>query len=319
MITPLLFLTRNLPPSERAGANLVQFVPDPSALEVIAAVNAVRTSRNLPAYRIDSILMTIAQTQADYISSTGVPTRFSADGLHPFQRALAAGYPVAGDLFQGGEFSENIAAGKKLSVNDLIIKWQENSLDLNTLISPDLKDVGVGVKIISGLTYYVLDAGALSDEQSPSPSLSLVPTSVSSLSAPSAGFATSTPADNGAIFHIVHPNEALWNIALAYKTTVEQLKLLNKLSTDEIFEGQKLLIQKPEIFTETPAITITATFGIPTSTATHPLTPTVTPTATPLPIPPTSRQSGGIVLGVIVLIALAAAGIGSWLSQNGKA
>jgi len=315
---PLLFLTSRLLPSERAGAKLAQLVPDPPTLEVIVAVNAFRASRNLPAYRVDSILMTIAQTQADYISSTGVITHFSADGLHPYQRAVAAGYSVAGDLLQGGVFSENIAAGKSLTVDELLMKWQENSMDLHTLISPDLKDAGVGVKSVSGLTYYVLDAGALSDEQSPSPSLSFVPTSVGSLGTQSASVSTSTPADNGSIFHIVQPNEALWNIALAYKITVEQLRLLNNLSTNDIYEGQKLLIQKSEIFTVTPAITITATFGIPTSTATHPVTPTVTPTVTPLPIPPTSRKTGELVLGVVVLTAFAAAGIGSWLIQNRK-
>ena len=129
---------------------------------------------------------------------------------------------------------------------------------------------------------------------------------------------TNTPLVDGTIYHVVQFNEALWSIALAYNTTVEQLKLLNNLSTNDIYEGQKLLIQRPEIKTATPEMTITAAFGIPTSTATRPATPTITPTVTPLPTPPTSRQAGGMVLGAIIFTALLAAGIGSWLGRQSK-
>ncbi len=128
----------------------------------------------------------------------------------------------------------------------------------------------------------------------------------------------STPEVDGTVYHIVQQDEALWSIALAYDTTVEQLKLLNHLSSNEIFIGQKILIVKPEIKTETPSPTVTVTLGIPTSTATHPVTPTATSTSTPLPVPPASRQTSGFVLGVIVLTALLAAGIGAWLGSKKK-
>lgn len=133
---------------------------------------------------------------------------------------------------------------------------------------------------------------------------------------PSVVVITSTPLENGEVYHVVQLHEALWSIAIAYNTTIEDLKFLNGLSTDEIFEGQKLLVLKPEPNTATPTTIITATFGIPTSTATPPVVPTVTSTATPLPIPPSSRQSGEMILGVIVLVALLAAGIGSWLGKK---
>ena len=129
---------------------------------------------------------------------------------------------------------------------------------------------------------------------------------------------TSTPLEDGRVFHIVQADEALWSIALAYNTTIEQLKLLNSLSNNEIFIGQKLLIERPEISTETPTPTLTVTLGIPTSTNTQPVIPTATATATPLPVPPASRQTGGIVLGVIVLAALLGAGIGAWLGAKKK-
>jgi len=108
----------------------------------------------------------------------------------------------------------------------------------------------------------------------------------------------------------------LWSIALAYDTTVAELKRLNKLPTDEIFIGQKLLISKVEVDTPTPLPSITVTFGIPTSTATRPVTPLPTFTATPVPTPPASRESGGMILGGIVLAALLAAGLGAWYGRK---
>jgi len=127
---------------------------------------------------------------------------------------------------------------------------------------------------------------------------------------------TSTPLENGEVHHVVQLHEALWSIALAYNTTIENLKRLNGLSSDEIFAGQKLLIFKPEPNTATPATTATATLGIPTSTATHPATSTVPPTLTPAPTPPVSQRSGGLAVGIIILIALLSAGMGSWLGRK---
>ena len=115
---------------------------------------------------------------------------------------------------------------------------------------------------------------------------------------------------------MVQSKEALWSIALAYNTTIEQIKSLNGLASDEIFAGQKLLIQRPVTDTVAPTAVITATFGIPTSTATQPVMPTITSTATPLPAPPASRQSSEIIVAMILLIALFSAGIGSWLGRK---
>ncbi|MBI5351975.1 MAG: LysM peptidoglycan-binding domain-containing protein [Chloroflexi bacterium] len=127
---------------------------------------------------------------------------------------------------------------------------------------------------------------------------------------------TSTPLENGEVYHVVQLHEALWSIAIAYHTTIDNLKQLNGLSSDEIFAGQKLLVFKPEPNTVTPTTSSTATFGIPTSTATHPVTSTITPTLTPLPTPPVSQHSGELAVGIIILIALLSAGMGSWLGRK---
>lgn len=317
ILVPLLFLTASLLPSEHVDAHPAQFSPKFTALDVIAEVNALRTSRNLPPYQVNSILMNVAQSHADHIASTGVLSHFSASGERPYQRAIAAGYPVAGDLSIGGLFAENIASGAGLSVSAVINDWQSDPGHLNTMISPDLKDIGAGISIANGVTYYVLDAGSSTGDP-------IVGTPSTLISTPTPGtpgtqpadVIVSTPLESGEIYHVVQLKEALWSIALAYNTTVEQLKLLNGLASDEIFAGQKLLVQKPILDTATPTVVVTATFGIPTSTATQPVPPTITSTATPLPVPPASRQSGGMVVGVIILIALLAAGFGSWLGRK---
>jgi hypothetical protein len=128
----------------------------------------------------------------------------------------------------------------------------------------------------------------------------------------------STPLENGEVFHTIQRNEALWSIALAYGLTVDELKSLNGLVTDQIFEGQVLLVQSAATETPTPTASPagTATLGIPTSTATLPVTPTITSTSTPLPVPPASLESGGMAVGIIIAVALLAAGFGTLLGRK---
>jgi LysM repeat protein len=311
ILVPLLLLTLNLIPSEQVGARPVNFSPNLTAVELITKVNELRAAKKLPPYKTNSILTTVAQAHVDYIAKAGVMTHFNANGTPPYQRAIKAGYPVAGDLSQGGLFFENIGSGAGLTASDIVSAWQDDAKDLQTMISADLVDVGAGVAVMGGTTYYVLDAGAsTADSETP-------PASVTKTPLAGTQPAISTPLEDGTVYHLVQANEALWSIALNYNTTIENLKLLNRLSSNDIYEGQKLLIRKPQATkTITPTILPSATFGIPTSTATQPVTPTVTSTATPLPVPPTSRQSGVKVVGIIILTALIAAGAGSWLGKR---
>jgi LysM repeat protein len=121
---------------------------------------------------------------------------------------------------------------------------------------------------------------------------------------------TNTPLDDGRVYHVVQSNETLWSIALAYGTSIEQLKLLNSLSANEIFIGQRILVARPEPATALPTPTLTATMDVPTFTLTS---PPPTPTATPLPAPPASQPLSRLILGIIVGTALLGAWLGSWL------
>src|SRR5574341_2423242 len=107
-------------PSASDSARALARIPAYNAYDLIDAVNALRASKGLAAYQVNSILMQTAQAQAEYMSSTGNITHYGPDGSRPFQRALAAGYPVAGDLSLGGWFSENIQGGVTLSPREEI-------------------------------------------------------------------------------------------------------------------------------------------------------------------------------------------------------
>jgi uncharacterized protein YkwD len=318
-LIPLLFVAISLLLPREVQAQPGMYSPNSSASEVISEVNALRASHGLPPYQVNSILMAVAQSHAEYQASLGTVTHYSADGSRPSQRAQAAGYPVAGDLSQGGFFSENV--GSADSASEIVEHWQGDTLHLTTMISPDLQDVGVGVAIANGVTYYTLDAGLARNTAG---AVSSLPPATdndpffSATGTPSTlqPLTTSTPEADGTVYHIVLANEALWSIALAYDTTIAELKRLNRLATDEIFIGQKLVISQVEVPTSTVEPTITVTLGIPTSTATLPVTPSATSTATPVPTPPASRENGSVVVGGILVIALFGAALGTWLGRR---
>lgn len=307
----LLFLTVVLLPSERVSSRPGLFSPNLTASEFIEKVNALRKENGLGTYVENPILMALAQHHADYIASTGVLTHFDKEGRRPFERAMNAGYPVGGDLALGGTFAESIHSGSGITDSEVIAAWLANGSDSLVLLSPDFQDAGMGIAAANGITYYVMNVGS-DDEQ-----VLATPSTPVSLTVTPGTVLPSTPLPNGEIYHIVQKNEALWSIAIAYGTTIAELKLLNSLASDEIFEGQKLLIRRASTETPTPTeVPITVTLGIPTSTITQPVPPTITNTPTPVPTPPTSVESGGAVVGGIILTALIAAGVGSLLAAR---
>src|SRR3990170_2782105 len=317
----LLSLTFSLLPSNEIQAQPLLPAPQLNAYDLIAEVNALRASNGLPAYKVNSILMAIAQSHADYQAAIGATTHYSSDGSRPFQRALAAGYPVAGDLSRGGFFSENIMSWTDLSPSGAVSAWQGDAPHLNTMLSPNLQDVGAGVSTSGGLAYYTLDAGLASGS----------PVSYTSPAGATPGASgtqvvsefmlpvvVSTPNESGAVYHDVQFGQTLWSLAITYETKVEQIKQLNNLTSNEIYEGQKLLIK--QVSTPTPSASetsaATATFGIPTSTATRSVTSIVASTSAPEPVPPTTTQSGGVVVFSIIAAALVAGGLGTWISTR---
>ncbi len=250
-----------------------------SGSDLLAAVNSLRASRGLPAYSANSILMGIAQAQADYMAATGGAYGHNGPGgSTPKDRALAAGYPAT-------FFSENWQAGSGLSPSGAVVAWQGDAPHLDTMLSASLLEAGAGVSKSGSVIYYVLDAGAQGSASNPGatpvagtivspgtpkPSQFMVPVMIN------------TPDLDGKIYHEVAYGQTLWSIAIAYGTKIEAIQRLNNLSGLEIFPGQKLLV----LFGPTPAPVTASPSGSETPAATS-ASPTVSLAVTRTLIMPT--------------------------------
>ena len=250
-------------------------VPAQTGNELAAAVNALRESRGLGALNVHTILMQNAQQHANYMAATGNITHLDVYGRRPFQRALAAGYSVAGDLSLGGFFSENILSGPGLSAQQIVDAWMSDEPHANTMLSPNRSDIGAGIAISGGYGYYVIDTGLQSSRPIQyTPSSGDVTSQDPIVLSPGA---TNTPQADGSIAHTVHSGETLWTIAAAYGISLEQITTLNRINRDRfIYPGDELTIRQAQTATPTTR---------PTSTPRTPR-PSRTPTAPGTPAPP---------------------------------
>lgn len=278
-----------------------------TAYELIDAVNRYRGQNGLPAYSVSSILMGTAQSQAAYMASTGNVTHTGPGGISFPDRLTAAGYSF---VFR----SENIISGSPdASGWDLVTSpaWAD-SLHQHTMLSPDLCEIGAGVALSGGRAYYVIDCACPSGSSGSTGGSTPVPGATSSggggVVPTLATVIPNTPKPDGSISHLVRSGETLWSIAIAYNTTIAELKSLNNLQTDEIYPNETLQIAPPAN-TKTPAPTPT---GTPVPTVTPFVFWTATsppePIASPVPSAPVTGGSGIVVVGMIVIAALVAAG-----------
>ena len=260
-----------IPEEAKSAGKLVQ--------ELILAVNQLRERNGLNALNAHPILMSIAQNQANYNATIENSTHLSADGLRPFQRALAAGYPIAGDLDQGGFYSENIIQGAGVSAQDVVNAWMGDELHMNTMLSEYRTDLGVGVAYNGDTAYFVLDTALYSRWPVTPPPVNSIenPPSAPRLAPVNA----STPEKDGSIIHKVHSGETLWTIAAAYGLSVEDLIRINQRDPQRFIQPDELLTIRlaqplsstPDQATDTP------------SERTPSLTRTLRPTQSPEPSP----------------------------------
>jgi uncharacterized protein YkwD len=282
--------------------------------ELIDAVNKLRASYGLAPYNTNSILMSIAQTHAEYLVSISTITHVNGQGLRPFQRALEAGYPVAGDLSLGGWFSENISAGVGQSADEAVQAWMGDDPHKNTILSGTLQDVGAGVGTSGNTYYYVLDAGKSTGgtpvAYTPPPPLHPVtPT-----------FIPNTPNADGSIVHILQPGDTLGSLSLVYNVPLSDILKLNGLALNsKIYAGNKITIRAAN--TATPTQPTYTPSSLPTVTE----WPTVTladtaipPTGTPTPAAGLPVTAAGGAVGAIVLAALAIAGLITLMGRKKK-
>ena len=150
----------------------------PSPQSLVDAINAERVTKNVAPLTVNPILTSSAQKHAEYMASGGGITHYSADGSRPFQRHLALGYPLAGDLSRGGFASENIVAGSGMTIEQAITSWYGDEPHTNTMISDKYNECGAGVAVSGGTIYYCFDvarSAATSTSKSPPAAASVPP------------------------------------------------------------------------------------------------------------------------------------------------
>jgi uncharacterized protein YkwD len=283
-----------------------------SAADLIAGVNAVRSSEGLSPLQPNSILDSIAQQQAEYELSVGSQTDTGAGGSRPYQRALAAGYLLAGDLSKGGIIAELLYGGVGISPSDAVNWWKNDSYHHSMIVSTAFADVGAGIAS-SGNTYYFVLVEALSTGGTP---VAYTPPAPLNPIAPT--LVPNTPNADGSIVHIVRPGETLGSISISYDVPLADILKLNGLTLKStIFANQKITIRAAN--TPTPTQPTSTPTIIPTSTP----WPTSTPTSTATDLPPTATLSpalpvsaaGGAVTAIMVS-ALILAGLIALLGRR---
>jgi uncharacterized protein YkwD/LysM repeat protein len=301
----------------------------PTPGELIDAVNALRLAYGLPPLSVNSILMHVAQSQADYLLETdGAAGHSRANGMSITDQLLSLGYPLAGDLSLGGYRSENYIVGSGMDVQSAIHAWLGDAPHTNTMLSPNYFDIGGGVAIGNdGTVYYVIDTarhtsnGKPQDDYTPAAAGTTVSgitvngtPGVSQFMVP---VTLSTPNSGGLVIHDVKFGQTLWSIALAYNTTIQQIRTLNDLPSNDIFTDQKLLIRKegtrtPEIAPSPEQASIAAATFTPAALA----VPTHTPTEIPL-LPGANPSKDNLpLIAISIFAALSFAGFGFWANKK---
>jgi uncharacterized protein YkwD/LysM repeat protein len=317
-----LLLVLLLPVPARAES-AYQSADEITGYDLINAVNALRAAYGLPLYGINSILMLTAQSQADFMASTGQVTHAGPGGTKLTQRLLAAGYPLSGDLSLGGFRAENITMiAEGMTAESAVDDWMGDALHQNTMLSADLTEVGAGVAVASGRVYLVIDAARPVDAPYVLPAGTAIVESgpdVPTREAPVSAIELSTPNAKGEVIHEVQYGQTLWRLAISYGVKIDDIKQLNGLMDNLIYPGDRLIIKIEP--TQTP-IVLTAT-AISTSTFVQ------TPTAVSLPVQsviatpvagaaPGNSNSLNWAIGIIAL-AILGGGAFAWLGSRSGA
>jgi uncharacterized protein YkwD/LysM repeat protein len=314
----------------------------PTPAEVITAVNNLRLSHGLNALTTNSILMQVAADQANALAgSEGAIGHERSCGMTLGQDLLSRGYPLLGDLSLDGYRSENWVAAS--TTEDAINFWLSDDEHTNTMLSPNRNDIGAAVAV-SDQIYVVLEtAWSTSSGQmqyDAYPILTGIPqtqTACYGMYTEAAKYGVSneysipvqvsTALPNGDVIHEVKYGQSLWTLAIQYQTTIVEIKRLNRLYSDIILPGQKLLIKtgatQPVFDLGTPSLTPVKTRTFPWGDSSPAsATPSATASAISQPVGPSAGefvQENSLVIVVLVIsFSILLAGLGVFGRKKGS-
>lgn len=305
-----------------------------AAGQLIDAVNALRLSYGLPALTWHSILMQSAQSQADYMATTGQTTHSRPGGTTYTQQLLTLGFPLAGDLSLGGFRAENILNSSAPLVWDGVPPAWQDADHMNTMLSQNFTHIGAGVSQGSGGYFYAVDTAAATGNGQMQENTSSILGSSPSGSGEAAGVSQymvavvkATARPDGDVIHAVQYGQTLWSIAIEYGTTIKNIQALNNLGEDlVVYQGQALLIQKaatqpaPDPPTATvPPATQTVIPVTPASAVVSPTNIVSTPTVEVLTADESSSSKPApsqILVVILIIAAFVGAGVAVWLIRD---
>ncbi|PKO10242.1 MAG: hypothetical protein CVU40_06505 [Chloroflexi bacterium HGW-Chloroflexi-2] len=249
-----------------------------TADELITLINNWRVGYGHQPLVVDPILMSTAYDTAVYMAINGLRMHIG----NVSGRIASYGYGGGAQVFA----TENFAIGP-VSIETIAEWWSDESHQYPSA-NPSYIHIGAGVFPYGDRIWYVVHAAYTSDDAqyTPNPTQLLnsgtTTPSVSQLIIP---VQTVTPNENGAVVHEVLPGQALWSIAIAYDTKIEDLIRLNNLNPEDptIYVGDKLLVFEAVRTPVNTKISPTIDPSQVTPTATVTLRPTRTKTATPKP------------------------------------
>ena len=324
----LLFLVLSLHPADKVFAGPLAEEETPTPAEVVEEVNDLRIENGLYPLSVHPILMQAAQIEADGIAS-GMAGHWRPNGLTLGQWLIFLGYPLSGDLSQDGFRSENWVAAR--SAQEAIQAWKGDGVHSNTMLSPDRSDLGVGIAVSDQVYIVLITALQTSSGRMQSAAYPLLTQAASANSGAAGGLplsqyinpvVLSTARPNGDVIHKIQYGQSLWSIAIAYHTTINQIRAWNNLGEDTtVYEGQVLLVQRfatqPPPATSTPLVSPTPIMTpTPMQSTTSP-TMTVQPSAnSPGEDDPSHNPSTEIRVGLILAIVALGGLIAALLMQG---
>ncbi len=321
LTTTLLLLTLLLIGTSQAHATSTP--QEATAQDVINAVNELRIANGLNPLSVHPALMQAAQWEANAIAS-GLPGHSRPNGLTLGQWLISLGYPLSGDLSQDGYRSENWVAAR--SAEEAIQLWLMDAPHTNTMLSPDRSDIGAAIAV-GDQTYIVIETAlqtANGEMQTDAKDmLTALPYDETGSLAPQfiMPVIVSTARPDGDVIHKVAYGQSLWSIAIAYNTTIEQIRAWNNLDADEsVYENEILLVQKAA--TQPGAATVTAVgtagevFLAPPATFTPSLPPTSTPTNLSATQPAEKTANPAANRAVLIIVMVFALIVGGWLAMS---
>ena len=294
----------------------------PNGYDLVAAVNGYRAANGYYQIPVNSLVMSAAQTHAEWIVETGQGGHIGASGSNETMRVSWTGYGGGASI----QCDESWAGGRTIedAVYGAWTDWVHQEVMLNAW-GNRYTDIGGGVASRGDGSYvFVLNvclvvgqpaSGDVPESEAPTSTTPAVDQPPAGPSQYIFGVTLATPQADGTIKHKVLYGQTLITIAEAYGTTVIELRALNKMDANNtvIWPDQELLIKSgtgtggsQAVPTPTPQATAASTSTAAAPTPSLQPTSTVVTKATRIPTQPAVTEKRANPMLGLMLLAISA-------------